>query len=186
MSLSGGLLMGYIITRGDAFWTYSCGLAGIIAASAGNDLYHPIESMFVAAAGVVVMYKIHWWVERKFKVDDAVGAVAVHGYAGVFGLLAAGFLLWGYPSSMQEGFAPITPWGQAIGAVIMFFVLGFLPAWLIAKAMNVMGVLRIPERIELAGLDLAEYHGRYMSEAEVAQAERRRAREAGYIGSSAE
>jgi hypothetical protein len=52
--------------------------------------------------------------------------------------------------------------------------------------MNVMGVLRIPERIELAGLDLAEYHGRYMSEAEVAQAEREHARQAGYIKGPAE
>jgi ammonia channel protein AmtB len=33
MSLSGGLLAGYIVSKGDAFWTYSSGLAGIIAAS---------------------------------------------------------------------------------------------------------------------------------------------------------
>jgi ammonia channel protein AmtB len=181
MSLSGGLLMGYIVTKGDAFWTYSCGLAGVIAASAGNDLYHPITSMLVGAAGVVFMYKVHWWVERRFKVDDAVGAVAVHGYAGIFGLLAAGFLLWGYPSSMNADYAHITPWGQAIGAVIMFFVLGFLPAWIISKVLHAFGLLRIPERIEIAGLDLAEYHGRYMSESEVAAAEREQARAAGYL-----
>ena len=43
MSLSGGLLAGYVIAKGDPFWTYSSGLAGIICASAGNDLYHPIQ-----------------------------------------------------------------------------------------------------------------------------------------------
>ena len=47
MSLSGGLMMGYIISKGDAFWTYSSGLAGVIAASAGNDLYHPIQAMVI-------------------------------------------------------------------------------------------------------------------------------------------
>ncbi len=83
MSLSGGLMMGYIISKGDAFWTYSSGLAGVIAASSGNDLYHPIQSMIIAAIGVVFMYKMHFWVERKFKIDDAVGAVAVHGYVGM-------------------------------------------------------------------------------------------------------
>ena len=41
MSLSGGLLAGYVIAKGDPFWTYSSGLAGVICASAGNDLYHP-------------------------------------------------------------------------------------------------------------------------------------------------
>ena len=35
----------------------------------------------------------------KFKIDDAVGAVAVHGYAGFVGLVICGFVLNGYPSS---------------------------------------------------------------------------------------
>ena len=85
----------YILSKGDAFWTFSGGLAGIITASAGNDLYHPIQAMLVAAIGVVIVYRLHFWVERKFKIDDAVGAVAVHGYSGVVGLIIAGFVLWG-------------------------------------------------------------------------------------------
>ena len=52
---------------------------------------------------------------------------------------------------------PITPWGQLVGAVIMFGVLGFLPCWIVAGLLKAMGVLRIPERIEIVGLDLAEY-----------------------------
>ena len=41
MSLSGGMMAGYIVSRGDPFWTYSCGLCGVISASAGNDLTTP-------------------------------------------------------------------------------------------------------------------------------------------------
>ena len=37
MSLSGGLLAGYWVSKGDPFWTYSSGLAGIITASAGTS-----------------------------------------------------------------------------------------------------------------------------------------------------
>jgi ammonia channel protein AmtB len=155
MSLSGGLMAGYIISKGDAFWTYSSGLAGIIAASAGNDLYHPIQAMLVAAAGVFFMYKVHYWVERTFKVDDAVGAVAVHGYAGFFGVVVAGFLLWGYPSSPNPDYAAINPLGQFVGALIMFGLLGFLPAFIVAKILRGMDVLRIPKEVELAGLDLS-------------------------------
>jgi hypothetical protein len=55
MSLSGGLMAGYLLSKGDAFWTYSCGLAGIIGASAGNDLYHPIQATFIAAGGAAVL-----------------------------------------------------------------------------------------------------------------------------------
>ncbi len=181
MSLSGGLMMGYIISKGDAFWTYSSGLAGIIAASAGNDLYHPIEAMIIAAVGVVFMYKLHYWVERRFKIDDAVGAVAVHGYAGFFGVFIAGIVLWGYPSSMNADYPSITPWGQFIGAMIMFWVLGFIPAWIVAGILKAMGLLRIPEKIEFIGLDLAEYHGRYLDKADVYQAELEEARARGLI-----
>jgi ammonia channel protein AmtB len=96
---------------------------------------------------------MHYWVERTFKIDDAVGAVAVHGYAGFAGLVIAGFMLWGYPSSPYEGYAAINPLGNTIGAVIMFFVLGFIPAWIVSKILNGMGLLRIPREVELMGLD---------------------------------
>jgi ammonia channel protein AmtB len=172
MSLSGGLMMGYIVSKGDAFWTYSAGLAGVIAASAGNDLYHPIQAMFIAAAGVVIIYKLHYFVERKFKIDDAVGAVAVHGYAGFFGVFIAGFFLWGYPSSPDPSFHVITPWGQLIGAVIMFGVLGFIPGWITAKILHGFGLLRIPKEIELAGLDVGANAERYAAEQGIINAER--------------
>jgi ammonia channel protein AmtB len=171
MSLSGGMIAGYMVSRGDAFWTYSAGLAGIITASAGNDLYHPIQAMLIGAAGAFAAYKLHYWVERTFKIDDAVGAVAVHGYAGFLGLVIAGFMLWGHPSSGFEGYAAINPLGQLIGAVIMFFVLGFLPAWILAGVLKSMGLLRIPHEIELIGLDVADYHGRDLEELEVINAE---------------
>ena len=153
MSLSGGLLAGYWVSKGDPFWTYSSGLAGIITASAGNDLYHPLQAMIIGMIGVYVAYKMHYWVERKFKIDDAVGAVAVHGYAGVVGLIVCGFMLWGYPSSGYEGYAAINPVGMIIGAIIMFGLLGFLPGWIIAKILNGMSRLRIPHEVELAGMD---------------------------------
>ncbi len=153
MSLSGGLLIGYLVSKGDAFWTYSGGLAGIITASAGNDLYHPIQALIIGGFGIWCAYNLHHYVERKFKIDDAVGAVAVHGYAGFIGVVIAGFVLWGAPASPYEGYATINPLGQFIGAVIMFFVLGFLPAWIVAKILDGMGLLRIPREVELMGLD---------------------------------
>ena len=168
MSLSGGLLAGYWISKGDPFWTYSSGLAGIITASAGNDLYHPLQAMIIGMIGVYVAYKMHYWVERKFKIDDAVGAVAVHGYAGVVGLIICGFVLWGYPSSGYEGYAAINPIGMIIGAIIMFGLLGFLPGWIIAKVLNGMGKLRIPHEVELAGMDYNYMEAAKADEAAVA------------------
>ena len=153
MSLSGGLMVAYLVSKGDAFWTYSGGLAGIITASAGNDLYHPIQAMLIGGFGAYCAFKLHGYVERRFKIDDAVGAVAVHGYAGFIGVVICGFMLWGAPSSPFEGYATISPWGQLIGAIIMFGLLGFLPGYLVSKLLQSRGMLRIPAAVELRGLD---------------------------------
>jgi ammonia channel protein AmtB len=154
-ALSGGMFASYLISRGDPFWTYSGGLAGVIAASAGNDLYHPLQAFVVGAIIPVISYKLHFFVERRFKIDSAVGAVAVHGYTGFLGVVAAGILLWGFPSSPTAGFAPITPWGNFVGAVIMFGVLGLVPGYIAAKILDGCGLLRIPRAIEIAGLDIS-------------------------------
>jgi ammonia channel protein AmtB len=179
MSLSGGMMMGYIVSKGEAFWTYSAGLAGVITASAGNDLYHPIQAMFIGAVGAYCAYKLHFWVERKFKIDDPVGAVAVHGYAGFIGLIICGFMLWGHPATAayHDPAALITPWGQFAGACIMFIVLGFIPAWIVSKILNSMGMLRVPPAVELVGLDMSEEMAEEMdaiavSEADIEEAKR--------------
>ncbi len=62
-------------------------------------------------------------------------------------------MLWGQPSSPYEGYAAINPLGNFIGAVIMFGVLGFLPAYVVSKIMAARGMLRIPAKAELQGLD---------------------------------
>ena len=172
MSLSGGMLIGFMASKGNAFWTYSGGLAGIITASAGNDLYHPIQAMIIGGVGTYIAYKLHYWVENKFKIDDAVGAVAVHGYAGVVGLVIAGFVLWGHPSSPYEGYAAINPLGQIAGAIIMFGVLGFLPGYVASKILNAFGLLRIPKEIELLGLDFQTKREEDRAAREVREAEK--------------
>jgi len=118
-------------------------------------------ALIIAGVDTAIAYKLQYWVERTFKIEDAVGAVAVHGYAGVVGLVICGFVLWGYPSSgygvgsmwVGTDYAPINPLGMIIGAIIMFGVLGFLPGWILAKILHSAGKLRIPRDVELAGLD---------------------------------
>jgi ammonia channel protein AmtB len=128
--------------------------------------------MFIGGFGTGIVYYLHFWVEGKFKIDDAVGAVAVHGYAGFIGLIICGFVLWGYPSSPYEGYATINPLGQFLGAIIMFFVLGFLPGWIVAKILSAMGILRIPKEAELLGLDFLDDEARKAAAEDVRLGER--------------
>ena len=171
MSLSGGMLAGYIFSKGDPFWTFSAGLCGIIGASAGNDLYHPIQAMLIGAIVPYIAYKLHYYVERRFKIDDAVGAVAVHGYGGFLGVVIAGFMLWGQPASPYEGFATISPWGNFIGAVIMV-ALGFVPTYIVARILNASNLLRVPKKVELEGMDFASNQAFEAATLDVSTAER--------------
>jgi ammonia channel protein AmtB len=91
-------------------------------------------------------------------------------------------MLWGYPSSqLHPDAAVITPWGNTIGAVIMFGVLGFIPAYIAAGILKACNALRIPREIELVGLDLSEHAARYVEEEEVVAAELEEARRAGLL-----
>ena len=173
MSLAGGLLAGYWVSKGDPFWTYSSGLAGIIAASAGNDLYHPIQAMIIAIVGVIFMYRMHGWVERRFRVDDAVGAVAVHGYAGVFGVVVCGLRAVGL--SLVAGpvlSPPSTRSARSSAPSSCSGCSGSCPGWVIALILRSCGILRIPEAVEIAGLDAA-----VRAEVEADEAGDRRSRE---------
>ena len=79
-------------------------------------------------------------------------------------------MLWGYPA-LADGSATITPWGQMGGAIIMFFVLGFIPTFIVAKILNAMGILRIPKKVELAGLDYVEEQTRAADSQAIVDAE---------------
>ena len=94
------------------------------------------------------------------------------GTPGFAGLIIAGFMLWGQPSSPYEGFAAINPLGQFLGALIMFFGLGFIPGLIVSLVLNAFGLLRVPPEVELMGLDFSTDEARNAAIKEVQAAER--------------
>ncbi|WP_244500085.1 hypothetical protein [Methyloceanibacter superfactus] len=66
----------------------------------------------------------------------------------------------------------MNPLGNTIGAVIMFFVLGFLPAWVVSKLLDAGGLLRVPREVELMGLDFKTLHEEEEAREEVRRAEK--------------
>ncbi len=151
MGFAGGVIGAYAISR-EPFWMMSGALAGIISAAAGLDVYYPPVAFVVAFAGGCIAPLAGRMLE-KMGIDDAVGAISVHGVAGVWSLIASGVFLHGYPN---VGDLPdITFMGQVIGAVVMA-ALGFIPGYAISLAMKSLGVLRVPPEVEEMGLDVVE------------------------------
>ncbi len=153
MGFAGGAIAAWVMTH-DPFWMMSGALGGIISVAAGLDLYWPPMAFVIAMIGGVIMPVVARYVER-LQIDDAVGAVALHGVVGLWGVVAVGIFASGYPALATEGAPVITLYGQVVGALVMA-VLGFVPGYLVSLALKYMGLLRAPREAELMGLDKAK------------------------------
>jgi ammonium transporter, Amt family len=151
---AGGFAGTYFASRGDPFWTVSGGLAGVIGVSAGADVYAPVLGWLIAMVTGPMAYYAGTWLERKMRVDDVVGAVAVHGVAGFLGVIWVGVFAAGYPTGINNVDSSI--WGQLLG-VATFLPLGFLCGWVASWVLKQLNLLRVPPEVELAGLDTIEY-----------------------------
>ncbi|MGE4611131.1 MAG: ammonium transporter [Paracoccaceae bacterium] len=152
MAMGGGTIGAWLITR-DPFWMMSGMLAGIISTASGLDIYWPGLTFVIAFAAGMLLLPASRMLER-MGIDDAVGAVTVHGTIGVFGVIMLGVFASGFPALQgATGDAPtITLYGQVIGAIV-FALIGFVPGYIIAWILKSVGMLRVPAGAEEHGLD---------------------------------
>ena len=152
MGFAGGIIGAWMVTR-DPFWMMSGALGGIISCAAGLDVYWPPMAFVIAFLGGIMMPYAAKMIE-KMGIDDAVGAVTVHGVLGIWGVLAVGIFASGYPAIQGDPGTVATTnlVGQAIGAAVMFG-LGFIPGYVLSLILRIFGVLRVGEAAEIAGLD---------------------------------
>ncbi len=118
-------------------------LAGLVAITAGPDTPSPLQaSIFGAIAGALVVGSIV--LMDKFKIDDPVGAISVHGVIGVFGLLIV---------PLSNDAASIGTQLLGAGVIFVWTFVTSLIVWAILKA--VLGI-RVSEEEEQTGVDWAE------------------------------
>ncbi len=163
IGFAGGFTGGWFASKGDPFWTLSGGLAGVISVSAGADVYHPSLAYLLSISGGMLAVWSGIWIERRLRIDDAVGAVAVHGVCGFYGVLLVGIFAGGFPTgvnSVESSFG-----GQLMG-MMAFLPLAFLPGYLASWALKKLNLLRVPAEVELEGLDMAEFQQDFFPEFE--------------------
>jgi Amt family ammonium transporter len=161
IGFAGGFTGGYFASRGDPFWTLSGGLAGVISVSAGADIYSPSLDYLISMFGGALAVYAGNFIEKRMRVDDAVGAVAVHGVAGFWSPLAVGLFAAGYPTGLNNVDTSLT--GQLYGMMVFLplgFFGGYIPSWILKRA----NLLRVPPEVELEGLDMAEFQADFYPE----------------------
>ena len=153
MGLSGGMIGAFWWSKGNPFWMMSGGLAGIFICAGGLDIWYPGFAFVLGIIAGCVIIPFNNWLHNTFKIDDCVGAVSIHGFCGILGMLAVGLFAAGYPAS---GDIPASNFvGQIVG-IITFWLLGFVPGYVISLIMKSAGWLRVPDHVQKAGIDKAE------------------------------
>jgi Amt family ammonium transporter len=148
MAAAGGLVAALLLARvlfgkADLTMALNGALAGLVAITAEPSTPTPLVAAVIGACGGLIVVGSILALD-KFKIDDPVGAISVHGVVGLFGLLVVPL------TNPAAKFG-----GQILGAATIFiWVFGTsLVVWLAIKA--VMGV-RVSDEEEFEGVDMSE------------------------------
>jgi Amt family ammonium transporter len=160
----GGVLTAWVVLRKpDLSMMLNGVIAALVAVTAACAFVSPWAAIVIGlVAGAIAVLGV-LLVER-LRVDDPVGAVAVHGLAGVWGTLSLGlFALPSQAESLATGtgglvytgsFAQLGTQALGLAAVGAFtFTAALLALW----AMKRTAGIRVEERVETAGLDVSEH-----------------------------
>ena len=141
-------------------------LAGLVAITAPCAFVAPWAAAVIGIIASVLVIESSFFVERKLRIDDPVGAISVHGVCGMFGLLSVGVFAngsygAGWNGSDSTGVAGIIKgdWGQlgaqALGALTIL-VVNFGLSYGFFKLQNRLtkGGIRSSAADEIAGLDV--------------------------------
>ena len=147
MAAASGAVAALILTqilykKPDLTMVLNGALAGLVSITAEPLAPSLFGSLLIGAVGgVIVVFTVPML--DKFKIDDVVGAIPVHLFAGIWGTIAVAF----------SGSATIGAQITGIIAYGVFTFVGSLILWFILKA--VMGI-RVSEEAEINGLDMSE------------------------------
>ncbi|APD06744.1 putative ammonium transporter [Flavobacteriaceae bacterium UJ101] len=123
-------------------------LGGLVGITAGADQMGVTDSILIGIVAGIIIVGAVTLIDNKIRLDDPVGAIAVHLVCGIWGTLAVG--LFGAKASWEQ----FTH--QAIGvAVIGLFCLS--TSFIILFALKQSMGLRVSKRDEVEGLDIHEH-----------------------------
>lgn len=136
-------------------------LAGLVAITAPSGFVGPIAAAIIGVVAGVLVCVAAAFIEKVMRVDDPVGAVAVHGVNGLWGVLATGIFADG---TANYGGYQVTGllygnlgqfMAQIVGGVVCF-AWAFGASFLFFKILDRFVKLRVSPADEMAGLDIPE------------------------------
>jgi Amt family ammonium transporter len=142
-AIAGWLLTYFRYKKFDITVILNGALGGLVAVTAGPDLYDIHTPILIGAIGgalVVLFVPIF----DKLRMDDPVGALSVHLINGIWGTLAVGIFV-----------ADVSIWTQLKGILVVGIIV-FPLSWVTIYIINKIFVLRANDEEQLEGIDATE------------------------------
>lgn len=138
--------------------TLNGALAGLVSITAGcGNMTAGGAVLAGLIGGIIVVFSIEF-IEKKLKIDDAIGAASVHGVAGAWGTLVIG--LWGVDGDtgigLFNGGGAAQLGAQAIG-VLAYAVWAVALSFIVLAILKATIGLRVSKEVEIEGLDISEH-----------------------------
>jgi len=133
-------------------------LAGLVAITAPCGSVENWAAIVIGIIAGAIVYAGVMFNEAVLKVDDPVGAIAVHGYCGTWGLLSVGIFSVGMGNGILADavYAAGAPGLLYVGAFASI-IWAFVAAFIVFKIIDVIIGLRVSESEEIEGLDITEH-----------------------------
>ncbi len=140
-------------------------LAGLVAITAPCAFVNSLSAVIIGAVAGILVILTYNFLDRRLKIDDPVGAFAVHGANGAWGCLALGLFADGSYGDGWNGVAgPVKGLFYGDGkqfvaeliGVLVCFVFVFLVMYGFFKLSNLITPIRVKAEDEIAGLDIPE------------------------------
>ncbi|MDA8867366.1 ammonium transporter [Candidatus Pelagibacter sp.] len=142
-TVTAALVTRWIGGKTDIIMMLNGALAGLVAITAEPLNPSPILAMVIGSIGAIIMYFGTKFLESKH-LDDVVGAIPVHMFAGIFGTLVV-------PISN-----PDTTFGTQLMGVVSVCVFSFVLSYILFRVLKASIGLRISAQAEKLGTDVAE------------------------------
>lgn len=158
-----------MVTEGEAEYDLTMamngGLSGLVGITANCSVVAPWGAFFIGLiAGWVYVGSSKLLV--KLKIDDAVDAIPVHGFNGIWGCLATGIFAHPKFTDIAYGVDKVgILWGSGQLIVCELIGVAFILAWVggvmtpFFLVLNAVGMFRVDPIEEAAGLDISHHKG---------------------------
>jgi Amt family ammonium transporter len=130
-------------------------IAGLVAVTAGCHAVSPFAAMLIGIVAGIILYTGTLWIES-LKIDDALGVVPAHLFAGVWGTLAVA--LFADLSLLGTGLNRLHQFNIQLLGVVSVGGYCLVISYFLIRVINRFIPLRVSEENELKGMNVSEHH----------------------------